>query len=132
MVEHLLLPIHPRLKERYLMKVKPQETAATDTPATPIQNFDKLKIMKALRSATFNEDQAEAIVEAIDEAQYNLVTKDDLNQAVGGLRTDMEKMELRMRANMESMRANIQDDFKRLYWYIPAVMAAMVGILKIT
>ena len=121
------------------MKVKPQETAATDTPATPIQNFDKLKIMKALRSATFNEDQAEAIVEAIDEAQYNLVTKDDLNQAVGGLRTDMEKMELRMRANMESMRANmesmranIQDDFKRLYWYIPAVMAAMVGILKIT
>ena len=88
--------------------------------------------MKALRSATFNEDQAEAIVEAIDEAQYNLVTKDDLNQAVGGLRTDMEKMELRMRANMESMRANIQDDFKRLYWYIPAVMAAMVGILKIT
>lgn len=81
--------------------------------------------MKALRSATFNEDQVEAIVEVIDEAQYNLVTKDDLNQAVGGLRTDMEKMELRM-------RADIQADFKRLYWYIPAVMGAMVGILKIT
>lgn len=46
--------------------------------------------------------------------------------------SDMEKVELRIRADMEKMRADTQAEFKRLYWYIPAVMGVMVGILKIT
>ena len=37
-----------------------------------------------------------------------------------------------MRANMEKMRADIQDEFKRLYWYIPLIMGVVIGILKFT
>ena len=94
--------------------------------------------MKTLRSAEFSEDQAGAMVEAIDDAQRHLATKGDLNQAVGELRTDMEKMRLGLRADMESLRADMeglradmQADFKRLYWYIPLVMGVAVSILGI-
>ena len=55
------------------------------------------------------------------------------------LRSDMEKMELRIRADMEGMRADMEEryakvqvELKGLYWYIPLVMGAVVGILKIT
>ena len=116
--------------------------ARTQAAAHP-PKFDTLKSMKALRAASFGENQAEAIVGVVDDAQRHLATKYDLERAVGGLHTDMGKMELGLRADMEKMglglradmekmRADIQAEFKRLYWYIPIVMGVVVGILKIT
>ena len=121
---------------------KPGTISSANKPTAPPPHFDKLKTMKALRTATFDEDQAEAIVESIDDAQRHLATKEDLNLAIGGLRTDMEKMELGLRADMEKMglslradmermRADIQSDFKRLYWYIPLVIGVAASILGI-
>ena len=92
------------------MKVSTQKPVAApgaNKPSTPPPHFDKLRTMKTLRTAAFSEDQAGAIVESIDDAQRNLATKEDLNRAIGGLRTDMEKMELGLRADMGKMELSL-------------------------
>ena len=119
------------------MKPSTQESAATPgsnktgAPRTP--HFDKLRVMKTLQAATFNEDQAGAVVEAMDDAQRHLATKSDMEKMEYVLRTDMEKMGLSIRAEMEKMglsiRADMQAEFKRLYWYIPIVVGVMASIM---
>ncbi len=81
-----------------------------------------------------------AIVEIIADARDGLATQAGMEKMEVALRSDMERMinSLRseMRNNMEKMelriRADVQAEFKRLYWYIPAVMGAVIGILKFT
>ncbi|MCY4611302.1 MAG: hypothetical protein OXC38_06355 [Gammaproteobacteria bacterium] len=96
--------------------------------------------MKTLQAATFSEDQAGAVVEAMDDAQHHLATKSDMEKMESSLRTDMEKMESGIRADMEKMglrlqgeikdlRADMQAEFKRLYWYIPIVVGVMASIM---
>ncbi len=52
------------------------------------------------------------------------------------LRSDMhneiEKADIRLRAEMNSMRANIQAEFRKFYWYFAALAGIMVCILKFT
>ena len=52
------------------------------------------------------------------------------------LRSDMcneiEKAQLRLRAEMNSMRADIQAEFRKFYWYFAAFAGVMVCILKFT
>ena len=78
-----------------------------------------------------------------DMEKMETALRSDMERVESTLRSDMrneiEKAELRlraemgeMRANMEKMRADIQDEFKRLYWYIPLIMGAVIGILKFT
>lgn len=55
--------------------------------------FDTLKAAKALRAAGFDDAQAEAVTEQISVAVgENVATKND----VAAVRSDMEKLELRM------------------------------------
>ena len=59
--------------------------------------FDTLKAAKALRAAGFDDAQAEALTEQIGVAVgENVATKND----VAAVRSDMEKLELRMTIKM--------------------------------
>lgn len=59
--------------------------------------FDTLKAAKALRAAGFDDAQAEAVTEQISVAVgENVATKND----VARVRSDMEKLELRMTIKM--------------------------------
>ena len=98
--------------------------------------------MKILQAATFSEDQAGVMVEAIDGARRPFATKSDMEEMGHGLRTDIQKMESRIRADMEKMelclrgeikdlRADMQAGFKRLYWYIPLVIGVAASLLGI-
>ena len=72
--------------------------------------FDTHKAVKALRDAGFSDAQAEAVTEQISTAiGENVATKSD----IASVRTDMEKLELRMTL--------------KLY----AAVAAGVGLVKV-
>ena len=100
------------------MKSSTQESVATpdanrpEAPHTP--HFDKLGIMKSLQAATFSEDQAGAMVEAIDGAQRHLGTKGDMEKMEYVLRTDMQKMESGIRADMQKMESDIRADMQKM------------------
>ena len=114
------------------MKSSAQKSATpgTNGPEAPrVPHFDKLRTMKSLQAATFSEDQAEAMVEAIDDAQRYLATKSDIQ-------TSMEKMELRLQGDIKDLRTEMHDmhakmhaELKRLYWYIPVVVGIAVSLL---
>ena len=131
------------------MKTSEQKSATpgTNGPEAPhVPHFDKLRTMKSLQAATFSEDQAEAMVEAIDDAQRYLATKSDMLAMrsdmlamKNDILTSMEKMELRLRADMEKreagirvdmhdLRAEMHAELKRLYWYIPVVVGVAVSL----
>jgi len=51
--------------------------------------FDTLELVDKLKSAGIPQEQAEAVVRVIAEAQNRLVTKDDLEISLSPLKTDM-------------------------------------------
>jgi len=51
--------------------------------------FDTLELVDRLKTAGIPQEQAEAIVRVIAEAQNRLVTKDDLEIALSPLKTDL-------------------------------------------
>ena len=51
--------------------------------------FDTFKLADRLRSAGFNDQQAEAVLRVVSEAQDELVTKKDLQLEIAPLRTDL-------------------------------------------
>ena len=98
--------------------------------------------MKTLQAATFSEDQAGAMIEAIDDAQRHLATKNDMEKMEHVLRTDMEKMEtgirhdmkemeLRLRGEIKDLRAEMHAEFKKLYWYIPLIIGVAASLLGV-
>lgn len=56
---------------------------------TPPPNFDTMSAMRMLTKAGFTQDQASAIVGTVRDAQRELATKADLDQAVGELKADL-------------------------------------------
>ena len=51
--------------------------------------FDTLELVDKLKSAGISQEQAEAVVRVIAQAQNRLVTKDDLEISLVSLKTDM-------------------------------------------
>ena len=51
--------------------------------------FDTLELVEKLKTAGISQEQAEAVVRVIAEAQTRLVTKDDLEIALSPLKTDL-------------------------------------------
>ena len=51
--------------------------------------FDTLELVDKLKNAGISQDQAEAMVRVIADAQNKLVTKDDLEIALSPLKTDL-------------------------------------------
>lgn len=101
--------------------------------------FDTLKAMKALRSAGFEERQAEAVVETVGAAiSENVATKADLEplatrEELVGLRGDMEKMEASLRGDMERGFAELRRELSQLEHKMTlrlgAMIAAAVGLI---
>ena len=104
---------------------KPGTISSANKPTAPPPHFDKLKTVNTLRAAAFGENQAGAIVEAIDDAQRYLATKSDLDQAVGLLHTDVEKVESGLRADMEKMRLSLRADMEKMRLSLRADMEKM-------
>lgn len=65
------------------------------------------------------------IVETIEDASGGVATRTGMEKADTSLRDTTEKMVLRI-------RADIQAEFRKLYWYILFVMSVVIGILKFT
>ena len=107
------------------MKTSEQKSATpgTNGPEAPrVPHFDKLRTMKSLQAATFSEDQAEAMVEAIDDAQRYLATKSDMLAMKSDILASMEKMELRLRVDMHA-------ELKKLYWYVPVMLGVATSLI---
>ena len=106
-----------------------QKSGEREQTAPPPRKFAKLQAVRNLIDEKIPEKQAMAIVETIADARDGLATQAGMEKMETALRGDMhneiEKAELRI-------RADIQTEFKRLYWYIPAIMGAVIGILKFT
>ena len=51
--------------------------------------FDTLELVDKLKTAGIPQEQAEAVVRVIADAQHRLVTKDDLEIAISPLKTDL-------------------------------------------
>jgi hypothetical protein len=51
--------------------------------------FDTLELVDKLKTAGIPQEQAEAVVRVIADAQHRLVTKDDLEIALSPLKTDL-------------------------------------------
>ena len=51
--------------------------------------FNTLRAVQKLRGAGVSAAQAEATIEVLDDSQAQLVTKQDLDAAINGLRVDM-------------------------------------------
>ena len=51
--------------------------------------FDSLELVDKLKTAGIPQEQAEAVVRVIADAQHRLVTKDDLEIALSPLKTDL-------------------------------------------
>lgn len=111
--------MNPSVEKSEVASDSPKRTA----PLPP--KFDRLSVMNALRAAAFSEDQATVLVETLGEAHLCLATKDDLDQAFGtlrgdietseaGIRQDMEKLETGIRRDMEKMETGIRQDMEKM------------------
>ena len=129
------------------MSQSTQKSGEREQASRHAHPFDKLQAVRDLISEEFPEKQAVAIVEIIEDARGGVAMQasmeemgvamqasmEEMGVALhSDMRNEIEKAELRLRAEMNSMRADIQAEFKRLYWYIPLVMGAVIGILKFT
>lgn len=100
--------MNPSAKKSEVASDSPVRTA----PLPP--KFDRLSVMNALRAAAFSEDQATVLVETLGEAHLCLATKDDLDQAFGTLRGDIETSEAGIRQDMEKLEAGIRQDMEKM------------------
>ena len=122
------------------MEQPSQKSGEHEQAAPPPRKFAKLRAVRNLIDEKIPEKQAMAIVETIADARDGFATQVGMEKMEVALRDDMERMETSLRGDMHNeiekselrIRADIQTEFKRLYWYIPAVMGAVIGILKFT
>ena len=125
--------------------MKQQNPKAEHVPGeakpAPTPHFDTMNVMDTLVKAGFDQNHAGAIVGAVRDAQRELATKADLDQAISGLkaeiqevRGDMENMKLELRREIEKSRGDMKDEFAHLYrhFWVGTITAitAMAGIFS--
>ena len=76
--------------------------------------FDTLRLVDKLKSAGVPQDQAEAFIRVVAEAQDSLVTKDDLEIALSPLKTDL---------------AVLKADSVTLKWMMGIIIAGVMSIV---
>jgi ferritin-like metal-binding protein YciE len=78
--------------------------------------FDTHKYVRSLRDAGMPEEQAEKIVEAINEAgrSADLVTKSDLEQAKTALKQDIAQVRTDLKQEIGQVRTELKHDIQRL------------------
>src|SRR5260363_217698 len=67
--------------------------------------FDTHKFVRKLKSAGFNDPQAEALTEAVQESYVSaeLATKADLREYKSAIRNDLEKLETNLRGEINDL-----------------------------
>ena len=117
-------------------------------------NFDTMLAVENLKEAEFREQQAVAIVETIQDAQFELATREDLQVGLERLelvlrsefRTELEnfrnelRTELRaeigslrgeindLRGDVNNFRSDMQGQLATMYWRLLVGTGGMVGI----
>ena len=117
--------------------MKPQNPKAKKTlgvaKSAPPPNFDTMDAMGRLARTGFVQDQASAIVGVVRDAQRELATKADLDQAISGLKAEMEAVKFELRADMKEQDSKVERQFTRLYrqlWIsMGMTITAITGIL---
>src|SRR5260364_48373 len=68
--------------------------------------FDTHKFVRKLKSAGFNDPQAEALTEAVQESYVSaeLATKADLREYKSAIRNDLEKLETNLRCEINDLQ----------------------------
>lgn len=94
-----------------------------------VATFDTLKYANSLKAAGVPDKQAEAqaavLADALAVNLRDLVTKDDLKQAMDLLRAEMDLL----RAEMGLLRADTNGQFAHLKWMIGALIPLVIGVL---
>lgn len=77
--------------------------------------LDTHKAVKTLRSAGFDDAQAEAVVEQINDAvNENVATKVDIERLSSGVAADIEKLSSTVAADMEKLSGTVAADIEKL------------------
>ena len=98
--------------------------------------FDTHKAVTALKQAGFEETQAEAVVNTMGEALGgNVATKADLTEVRVALEADIEQLRsdtkadlAAVRADMETLRADMAEQFAALYKQLWLMAVGIVGL----
>ncbi len=71
--------------------------------------FDTHKFVRKLKSVGFNDPQAEALTEAVQESYVSaeLATKADLREYESAIRNDLEKLETNLRYEIHDLRKDM-------------------------
>ena len=80
--------------------------------------FDTLELVDKLKTAGISQEQAEAVVRVIAEAQDGLVTKHDLNEAKNEIKADM---------NVRFER--IDGELKLNRWMLGVLLAGVLSLV---
>ena len=77
--------------------------------------FDTLKAAKALRSAGFDEAQAEAVISTVGDAVGgNVSTKADLQEVRAETKADLQELRAEMKADLQEVRVEMKADLQEV------------------
>ena len=77
--------------------------------------FDTLKLARALRQASFTNEQAEGAAEAIAGAlQADLATKGDLAEVRAGLKGDIAELKAELKGDIAELKAELKGDIAEI------------------
>ena len=109
--------------------------------------FDTLKAAKALRSAGFDDAQAEAVISTVGDAVGgNVSTKADLQELRAAMKMDFQELRAAMKTDFQELRAamktdlqdlelRVMDKFESLYKQLWAMsvgtVTAVVALMKL-
>src|SRR5260363_260020 len=90
--------------------------------------FDTHKFVRKLKSAGFNDPQAEALTEAVQESYVSaeLATKADLREYKSAIRNDLEKLETNLRCEINDLRKDMNILRKDIILKLGSLMVAVV------
>ena len=98
--------------------------------------FDTLKAAKALRSAGFDDAQAEAVISTVGDAVGgNVSTKADLQEVRAEMKADLQEVRAEMKADLQDLELRVMDKFESLYKHLWAmsigIVTGVVALMKL-
>ena len=98
--------------------------------------FDTLKAAKALRSAGFDDAQAEAVISTVGDAVGgNVSTKADLQEVRAEMKADLQELRSEMKTDLQGLELRVMDKFESLYKHLWAmsigIVTAVVALMKL-
>ncbi len=85
--------------------------------------FDTLEATRKLRDGGHTEAQAEAVVEVIQDAHDELVTRDGFRAEMAELRTEMAELRTELRGEMAELRTELRGEMAELRTELRGEMA---------